>query len=314
MQQGQPRRNLQLQMMAGQGRLQGLQRRADHFLDRLPLPVQAHRTTLQARHIEQVVDHGTDALGLLLQGSAELARLGRQLGRSIQGLGQAIETGQRRAQIMRQGREQGVAQSLALDVHQGLLRHLDIMHTLQGLADDAGIGLQLGAQLRQHQAPAALGFEGQHAAGAHGRLQGQVKPGAAGQGVGAQTGGLAMVQGPAGGAGIGPFVRSQARQAGLTAETAAAASLQVQGHTGKPGHGSPRASTCLGHVQHLPRSASAPAKSLVSSNSARERGFLARPTTLRLISQARSQLPGDQADSEHDSRRSTSTERPKPRS
>ena len=117
-------------------------------------------------------------------------------------LGRAQDARQRRAQIVRDGREQGVAHALALHGDLGLLRHLHKMHTLQGQGDLAGTGIEQAALLGHPQLLRRTQLQHQHAARAHGRHQRHIKRRRGGQGIGAVAGHLAMLHAPAAHAGV----------------------------------------------------------------------------------------------------------------
>ncbi|SQE13500.1 hypothetical protein BP312_01351 [Bordetella pertussis] len=175
----------------------GRQGRAHQFLDRLPLAPQRRIVALQPRHVQQVDDQRVHAPRLVLHGGHGFER-GRRHGggRALQGLGHAEQAGQRRAQIVRDRRQQGVAQAFGFDTEQRLLGDFHIVQPFDGDGDQGGVGVELAARRRRAVERRAGVVQGQHAAHPHGRAQGQVQHGAVRQGVGAGAAGLAVVEGP----------------------------------------------------------------------------------------------------------------------
>ena len=283
-------RELGAQLVADQCRADRLQRRADDLLDRLPSALELDRAALQPRHVEQVVDHRIHAPRLGADRACHRQRLGQQRRRAArQRVGQPVECGQWRAQIVRQRRQQRVAQALGFDLHRGVLRDLDVVHPLQRDRRQHREGLQLLALLRHQQKARLLRLQGQHAARAHRCLQRQVEPGAAGQGVGAQAGDLVVVERPLGGADVErALVRGRARHLQPL--------LQVeQEHMGAAMEFAPDRAfgdldALLGH-QH--------ARQIACHLEQCARARLAVRRDARLKAQPGRELPGDQADRKH---------------
>jgi len=154
---------------------------------------------LQARHVEQVLDQGAQAPRLLADvlddGSLLLGR-GR-LGEP-QGIGQADQGRQRGAQIVRDRRQQRIAQPFGLHLQRRILRDLHVVGALECDGDQPGDSVEQPALFGTEQARACLGFDRHKAAQPHRRLQGQVQHGAGGQRIGSEPGRLAVVHGPLG--------------------------------------------------------------------------------------------------------------------
>ena len=93
--------------VSGQHRGAGLKGHADDFFQGLPVAIQFDVPALQASHVQQIADQHTGAQRLVADGVGDVGLCFRQ-GRpgDMQGLGQAGEHGQRRAQIMRQRGQQ----------------------------------------------------------------------------------------------------------------------------------------------------------------------------------------------------------------
>ncbi len=141
--------------MPGERRLRRLERAADDFLERLPLPAQLDLAALDARHVEQIVDqraHPPRLVGDRLRG-LELRAGQRGLGQRER-LGEADQRGERRAQVVRERGEQRIAQPLGLHADQRLLRDLDVVHALERDRGQRGERVEL---------PPLLGHEQQRA-------------------------------------------------------------------------------------------------------------------------------------------------------
>ena len=119
--------------MFGERASEQLDARSDDLLDRLPLLLQGHVARVQARHVEEVADQAGDAFGLVANGDGRFRRNGAKW-RPAQGqrIGEADERGQRRAQIVRQRRENRTAQTLRHHLDLRALRDIDVMHALDG--------------------------------------------------------------------------------------------------------------------------------------------------------------------------------------
>ena len=187
--------------MSGQSLAHLRQRAAHQFVHRQPFTLELHAALLQARHGQQVVHQLLQRLCLIANLHQHVMR--RPLRRMWQGrLGRAQNARQRRAQIMRDGREQGVAHALALHGDLGLLRHLHKMHTLQCQGNLAGTGFKQTALLGHPQLLRRTQLQYQHAARAHGRHQWHIKCRRSCQGIGSMAGHLAMLHAPATHAGV----------------------------------------------------------------------------------------------------------------
>ncbi|KEH09535.1 hypothetical protein GY14_12305 [Delftia tsuruhatensis] len=182
--------------MLVQARAHLAQRAADHFIQRQPFALQVHAALLQARHVQQVLHQSLHGLGLdadLLQHVGCAAR--RHM--ALRGLGRAQDGGQRRAQVVRDGRQQGVAHALALHGDLGLLGHGHEVLTLQRQRHLAGTRLQQALLLGHLQALGRTQLQHQYAPHAHGRRQRHVAGRRGRQRVRALAGLLTVVHGPA---------------------------------------------------------------------------------------------------------------------
>ncbi|EWS54666.1 hypothetical protein X551_02511 [Methylibium sp. T29] len=280
-------RQLGAHRVARQGRAKRAQRATHHLLDRLPLPVELHRAALQSRHVEQLADHRVQAPRLRAECPRHLLRLA--LRAVDQGVGQAVERRQRRAQVVRQRRQQRVAQALRLDLDRRLLRHLDVVHALQGDRGQHRKGLELAALLGDQQQPRLRGLQRQHAARAHRRLQRQVEPGGAGQGVGPESGRVAVVEHPLGRAEV------QAGRIGAAARPLQATRLVLQeGARAAPEFTFDR---LFGRVDDLVGQQFT--RQVAGQFEQRPRARLAVRCDAGLVAQAGGELAGEQPDHQH---------------
>ncbi|MNV46818.1 hypothetical protein D3C71_1386630 [compost metagenome] len=185
--------------MRGQGFAHGGQRRAYQLFDGLPFQTQRRVVALQPRHIQQIDDQRMHALGLVAHGAdGFLYIVGQRARPARQRVGHADQAGERCAQVMRHRRQQRVAQPFRFHADQRLLRHLDVVQPFQGNGDKRGVGFDLAARIGMREQAAAGRGQGQHAACAHRRFQGQIQQFAVGQRGGARAGGLAVVIHPLG--------------------------------------------------------------------------------------------------------------------
>ncbi|MNQ69349.1 hypothetical protein D3C85_839400 [compost metagenome] len=183
----------------GQRLPHGRKRGAHQFFDGLPFQAQRGVAVLQPRHVQQIGNQRVHSLCLVAHGADGFLDVRGQSGLlAHQRVGHAHQAGQRRAQIVRDRGQQGVAQLFGFHADQGLLRHFHIMQPLQRNGDQGGVGLDLAARIGMREQAAARRRQRQHAARAHGRLQWQVQQFAVGEGGGARAGGLAVVIHPLG--------------------------------------------------------------------------------------------------------------------
>ncbi|SVK52776.1 Uncharacterised protein [Acinetobacter baumannii] len=184
--------------MLAEQRLQHVQRGADDLFQRLPLFTQAKTAGLDARHIQQVVHQPGGAQHLL----TDLAGLGGVIGafgRQIQreNFRLAEQHGQRGAQIVRQRRQQRVAQLFAFGVQLGFFGAARQVQPFQRAGDQHCEGLQQPLLFRHHQLAQVVGFDRQQAEGLFGGIERQQLVRHPGQGVGAGAGRQAFIETPA---------------------------------------------------------------------------------------------------------------------
>ena len=220
LQQRQGVRQVEVHRTVRQTRLQAAQGTAHQLLEHLPIPGDLHLPPLQARHVQQLVNQGIDAEGLVTQVLRHGSMLGQQgRHRATQRVGQAGHRRQRRAQVVRHRRQQRIAQALGAHLLVGLGCYFNKMHPFQADRGQSGPGLQQAPLFRRHQPPRPQRLQRQHAAHAHRRAQGHIEHRSARQGIGALPGWLTMIQHPARHAavdGIGRQGTARRRRAKLT--------------------------------------------------------------------------------------------------
>ena len=190
-------RQRDLDTLVGECGLDRLERAADDFLDRLPFTAKLHVAAFDACHVEQIVDQCIHPAGFAGDGLGGVALHARKRGPGqLERLCEAHQRGEGRAQIVGQGSEQGIAQTLGLHADERGLRHLHVVHALERNRDQRRERVQVASLLGHQQLPPIRCLDREHAACSHGCAQRQVQKFAAGQRIGARTGRLRLVVGP----------------------------------------------------------------------------------------------------------------------
>ena len=117
--------------------------------------------------------------------------------RHQQRIGQSDQNRERCAQIVRNARQQDIAQTLGLHLQGRGLGDLDVMHALERDGDEAREGVEQAPLLGRHGLIRVAWCQDQHAAGAHRRLERDIQQCAPRQGIGPAAGLVLMLEGPA---------------------------------------------------------------------------------------------------------------------
>src|SRR5262245_51509053 len=98
----------------------------------MPFLVETHALALHPREVEQIADEPLELVSLDTDGARKVAAvfLGKFL-RALERFGQAAYRGQRRFEVMRNGRKKRVAQFLAFHAHQRVLSDFDEVDALE---------------------------------------------------------------------------------------------------------------------------------------------------------------------------------------
>ena len=275
----------------GDRRAAGPQGAADDFLDRLPLAIELHGAALDARHVEQVRHQHAQAHRFLAQRIGHGALCGRERRRRMrQPFGLCHQRGEGGAQVMRERRQQGIAQTLGLHLDQGFLRNLDVVHPFERDRCQRREGVEQLPLFRHQQEARILGLHRQHTPGSHRCDQRHVEDRTARQGIASPAGTGAVIESPLGNAGI------QGWKARAIVVHRAQAALAV-GNQQRSARAEGLPDGVAGGLADLPglQYARQGARELVE----RAGPVLAPRRDLGLKAQTGRQVPGDQADREH---------------
>ncbi len=270
------------------------QHRAHHVRQVGQPAAQRDRACFQPRHVEQVADETVQPLRLLLDGVehggpgclVQGAVPGRQAG------GGTEDGGERRAQVVRDGGQQGRAQPVGLRLQARLVdvaHQVDPFHRQRRLV---GQGVQQPLPVRGQQRPRLVTVDAEHARRATPGVHGQEQPLAAGQGVGATAGRPVVLPRPARRRQVAAVQGVVGREPGLHRQAVRTRQQHHHPHVEHQRHlvhGRPQ------HVVQRPRGGQLAAE-LVQL----VRGLGPGTGGLRLVSHARRQVAGDDGhDGEH---------------
>ena len=195
-----------------------MQHRTHELVERIQVEARLDRPGLEPHQIEQRGDALAHVRRLLAHRARQRPPIGIAQRIEIAGErgGAAGDGGQRRAQVMRDRRQQRVADRFGLGAYLGRLRVGGEIGALQCQSDLGRECLEQPVLLRQGDAPRILRQHREHAERALAAGERQIQSGRAGQRIGTHAGGLAMIEHPLRdpevGAGVGQ------RRAGVPAD------------------------------------------------------------------------------------------------
>ncbi len=186
---------LRAKLAAGQASLELSERGADDLLHRLPLLADVDRAGFEPRHVEEVADEPVQALGLVvdrLHAARAGSRADSDLGAPKQRARGPGNRGQRRAQVVRHGRQQRAPGPFGLRLQHGHLRLGGEVRPLDREGDLARERLQEVQPLGVEHRPSPTDADDAH--GAAGHEEREVERGAAGERRGAEACPLGVVE------------------------------------------------------------------------------------------------------------------------
>ena len=263
------------------------------------MQVQTDFAALDAGHVQEIAHQRAHAARLILDCLRGFQLHARQLGRGErQGFRQTDQHGQRCAQIVRQRREQRIAQALGFHLEQRVLRDADVVHPLEGNRNQRSESVEQLPLLRDAQHAPVVRLDGQDPASLGGRTQRNVKHFAARQGIRAETRRLTSIERPLRCPDLDRQRRIGALCIGVERAHQSSAGIRQQQRGARAKCALDGLIADFDHLFDLNGS-----RQIACNFKKRARTFLAMRRDARLKTQAGGQLAGNQAHRQHDEKR-----------